>query len=400
MPNEAQERSAVEAAPGMNHTSFRIGVNSARAVNRAVGELRRGVAVVVTGDAGERLLALPAETATESTLEEFLAETGGASAVLVLAPSRAADLGLTPSASASVFQMPLPGTRLDVAGLRRLADPTLSPGSHAGSSSGGGAAALSNDVAEAGLMLAKLGRLLPAVLMAPQTLTGATAASGLLEAAAADILAYPGDTSEGLVRAAEARVPLEEAGDARVVAFRPPDGGIEHLAILIGQPEQAFRDGHSPLVRVHSECFTGDLLGSKRCDCGPQLHQAIRRMAAEGAGVLLYMAQEGRGIGLVNKLRAYTLQDGIGGAPGLDTLDANRALGYGADERSFAAAATMLRRLGITRVRLLTNNPGKLAGLSAHGIDVTSRVSHIIAANGVDDAYLETKARRFGHLLG
>jgi GTP cyclohydrolase II len=148
-------------------------------------------------------------------------------------------------------------------------------------------------------------------------------------------------------------------------------------------------------VRIHSECFTGDLLGSRRCDCGPQLHQAIRRMAAEGAGVLLYMAQEGRGIGLVNKLRAYTLQDA-----GLDTLDANRALGFDADERSFFAAATMLKQLGITRLRLLTNNPQKIAGLTAHGITVAGRISHAIAANGENDSYLETKARRFGHLLG
>ncbi len=186
-------------------------------------------------------------------------------------------------------------------------------------------------------------------------------------------------------------MPLEETEDVRVVAFRPQDGGIEHLAILVGQPEQA----ETPLVRVHSECFTGDLLGSRRCDCGPQLHQAISRMAAEGAGVVLYMAQEGRGIGLVNKLRAYTLQD-----RGLDTLDANRALGYGADERSFAAAAAMLRSLGIARIRLLTNNPAKTAGLAAHGIEIVGRVSHAIAANGENDAYLETKARRFGHLLG
>jgi GTP cyclohydrolase II len=145
---------------------------------------------------------------------------------------------------------------------------------------------------------------------------------------------------------------------------------------------------------VHSECFTGDLLGSLRCDCGPQLRAAIARMAQDGAGVLLYLAQEGRGIGLVNKLRAYTLQDS-----GLDTLDANRALGYGADERGFMVAATMLRQLGITRLRLLTNNPDKLAGLAACGIDVQGREPHQIAANGVNDSYLDTKAARFGHLL-
>ncbi len=131
--------------------------------------------------------------------------------------------------------------------------------------------------------------------------------------------------------------------------------------MLVGRPE----DAAAPLVRVHSECFTGDLLGSLRCDCGAQLRGAIRRMAAEGAGALLYLAQEGRGIGLANKLRAYALQD-----RGLDTLDANRALGFAADERDFLAAAAMLRQLGLRRVRLLTNNPDKLAALAAHGIDV------------------------------
>ena len=155
------------------------------------------------------------------------------------------------------------------------------------------------------------------------------------------------------------------------------------------RPEQAA----APLARIHSECFTGDLLGSLRCDCGAQLRGAIRRMAEDGAGVLLYLAQEGRGIGLANKLRAYVLQDA-----GLDTVDANRALGWGADERRFLIAATMLHQLGIGRVRLLTNNPDKVAALAACGIAV-EREPHAIAPNGVNDRYLATKAARFGHLL-
>jgi GTP cyclohydrolase II len=145
---------------------------------------------------------------------------------------------------------------------------------------------------------------------------------------------------------------------------------------------------------VHSECFTGDLLGSLRCDCGAQLRGAIRRMAQEGTGVLLYLAQEGRGIGLVNKLRAYALQD-----RGLDTLDANCALGWGADERNFVIAAVMLRELGVGAVRLLTNNPDKVAALAACGVEVVERVGHAFRPNGVNDAYLATKARRFGHML-
>jgi GTP cyclohydrolase II len=213
--------------------------------------------------------------------------------------------------------------------------------------------------------------------------------------AAEAVLDYPATAATSLTRVAEAAVPLEDAPDARIVAFRAADGGIEHLAILVGKPEAMAVEGGAPLVRAHSECFTGDLLGSLRCDCGPQLRGAIRRMAADGGGVLLYLAQEGRGIGLVNKLRAYRLQDG-----GLDTLDANRALGYGADERSFLVAATMLRGLGVERVRLLTNNPDKMAGLAACGIAVVGREAHRFEANGVNDRYLATKAERFGHLLG
>jgi len=194
---------------------------------------------------------------------------------------------------------------------------------------------------------------------------------------------------------AEARVPLEDVPEARIIAFRAADGGIEHLAILVGEPEAFAAAGGTPLARIHSECFTGDLLGSLRCDCGPQLRGALKKMAQHGHGVMLYLAQEGRGIGLVNKLRAYSLQDA-----GLDTLDANRALGYGADERNFLVAAEMLRQLDIGRVRLLTNNPDKLASLTACGIEVAGRESHEFEGNGVNDGYLATKAERFGHMIG
>ena len=191
------------------------------------------------------------------------------------------------------------------------------------------------ELAGPALILAKLGRLLPAVLAAPvrRDVGADIARLGLLSVPAADLIAYPAAAAAGLRQIASARVPLENAPDSRVIAFRTEGSAIEHLAIVVGHPETA----DAPLVRIHSECFTGDLLGSLRCDCGAQLRGAIARMAEEGAGVLLYLAQEGRNIGLVNKLRAYTLQD-----RGLDTLDANRALGWGADERNFLIAATML----------------------------------------------------------
>ena len=216
------------------------------------------------------------------------------------------------------------------------------------------------------------------------------AGPGLVEVSVADILAYSANEVAGLRQIVSADVPLNDAPDSRVVAFRSDASAIEHLAIVIGCPEK----DDAPLVRIHSECFTGDLLGSMRCDCGDQLRGAIRRMAADGSGVVLYLAQEGRGIGLINKLRAYRLQD-----RGLDTMDANRVLGWGADERNFLIGATMLRLMGIARVRLLTNNPDKLDALKACGIEVTGREPHLIAPNGVNDEYLATKAARFGHML-
>ncbi len=212
----------------------------------------------------------------------------------------------------------------------------------------------------------------------------------MVEVPGADILGYMDSEVAGLRQIVSAHVPLNGAPDSQVVAFRSDGSAIEHLAIVIGRPET--RD--APLVRIHSECFTGDLLGSMRCDCGEQLRGAIRRMAEDGAGVLLYLAQEGRGIGLVNKLRAYGLQD-----RGLDTMDANRVLGWGADERNFLVGATMLRLMGIKRVRLLTNNPDKMHAMIACGIDVTDREPHLFAPNGVNDEYLATKAARFGHML-
>jgi GTP cyclohydrolase II len=360
--------------------AVRTDADAFRRVHRAVGEARRGVPVLIRGmlNDGNSVVMVPAETASEESLAVF-ASAMEAAPTLLLCASPVAGGAEAPGLLA------LPVDTLTIAELHALSDPQRN-GRQGRNGARGGRSLPPGVQPAAALALAKLARLLPAALIACMR-PGYD--GDLLSVEAGDILVYPSAAAASLVRIAEAVVPMAEAPDARVVAFRPPDGGIEHLAILIGQPE-----ADAPLVRLHSECFTGDLLGSLRCDCGPQLHQAFRRMTAEGAGVVLYMAQEGRGIGLVNKLRAYTLQDA-----GLDTLDANRALGFKADERSFTPAATMLKLLGIARIRLLTNNPDKIAGLEACGIDVVGRVSHAIAANGVNDDYLETKARRFGHLI-
>ena len=365
-----------------------------RAVHRAVSDLRRGMPVVLGATDGQTWLVAAAETVGARGLAAFAA-LGARPPLLLLAQSRAAAVLHRPVAEAVVAFRVAPGL-VSPGALRTLADPTaeqlLPPGLEvvAGAGDAPGAAGA--------VQLSKLARVLPAALVAPLQPDEAEAqarAHDLLSVDAAEVWSYPEHVAVSLTRVAEARVPLEASEDTRIVAFRPADGGIEHLAILVGRPEAVAADAPAPLARLHSECFTGDLLGSLKCDCGPQLRGAIAQMAEEGGGVLLYLAQEGRGIGLVNKLRAYALQD-----RGSDTLEANRQIGFGADERNFAIAAAMLNELGIGRVRLMTNNPDKLAALAAHGIDVTARVKHVFPTNGHNAKYLATKAERFGHLIG
>jgi len=357
-----------------------------RLINRAASELRRGVPVVLQGDAP--LLVLAVETASPAGLRE-LEGLIGTPPVLLMAPARVAAILRSPmplEAEAAAVTVTQPVVEVEV--YQQLADPTAPqpPVRHLLRQ------VATPSAAAAALRLAKIGRLLPAVLAgtAPDNLAAVAEAHDLIQVPATDILRYRDHETGGLRRVASASVPLSGAPDSRVVAFRADGSAIEHLAIVIGHPELS----DAPLVRIHSECFTGDLLGSMRCDCGEQLRGAIHRIAEDGAGVLLYLAQEGRGIGLVNKLRAYGLQD-----RGLDTMDANRALGWGADERDFMVGATMLQTMGIKRVRLMTNNPDKVAALAACGIEVVGREPHAFEPNGVNDEYLATKAARFGHML-
>jgi GTP cyclohydrolase II len=189
---------------------------------------------------------------------------------------------------------------------------------------------------------------------------------------------------------AAARVPLAAAQASRVHVFRPDLGGEDHYAIEIGTPD---RD-KPVLTRLHSACFTGDVLGSLKCDCGAQLTCALHQMGAAGAGVLLYLNQEGRGIGLANKMRAYSLQD-----QGFDTVEANHRLGFEDDERDFRIAAEILKRMGISSVRLMTNNPRKIAMMEATGIHVAERVALMVGQTSENANYLATKAAKSGHML-
>jgi GTP cyclohydrolase II len=351
---------------------------AARQAARAIDALKRGWPVAVSaGD--DRLVALAVETANDVTLAEF---DGAGPADVLLSAARAATLNLanqreaaSPASPALIERVPW----LDLPTAIALADPvqdlaTPFKGPFRAKP------VIAPEAATAALRLARLAGLLPALFVR---------ADGPVEAeVSAEALDEYEDPAH-LVIAAQARLPVAAAEKAEIVAFRHVADAAEHVALIIGTP-----DGTPPLVRLHSECLTGDVLGSLKCDCGPQLAGALKAMQQANWGILLYLRQEGRGIGLINKLRAYALQD-----QGFDTVDANLRLGFGIDERDFRVAARMLSLLGQLKVRLLTNNPAKVEGLEAAGVEVVERVPHRMGENPHNSAYLATKRDRTGHKL-
>jgi GTP cyclohydrolase II len=355
-------------------------------VERSVSELRRGRALPITSDRNARLVAA-IETIDPEVLEQFQAAPASSTYVLITG-QRAKRLGFSAPEHETIYRLSSPNG-LPIDGLRAITDPIWSKDR----------ATLPTDLLtkwsltacdEVDAMCIKLikhAELLPAAIVTD--LKDATDA-GPWSVLSSQILQGIEQQARSLQVVSEAQVPLEDAELARIVAFRPTDGGTEHLAIVVGEPDLT----QPVLIRMHSECFTGDLLGSLRCDCGPQLRGAIAQMAQAGSGILLYLAQEGRGIGLINKLRAYQLQDA-----GLDTVDANLALGFEEDERDYLPAAQMLQLLGVKSVRLMTNNPRKVQALNNLGIEVVERVAHVMAANQHNSGYLFTKGTRGGHLF-
>ncbi|AUH33353.1 GTP cyclohydrolase II [Paracoccus tegillarcae] len=345
----------------------------AETVSRARADLRMGLPVMIGGHIAAAVETLSAARLADMralgrpvlAITEWRAET---------LKARAYDIGL------ARVQVPADA---DLAWLRALADPTgdlMTPLKGPLFTDREGDAAPHR----AALGLAKSAQLLPAVLMvqAPAqpglTVLDPAALTELLQAQAA------------MAPVAAARLPLQASERSRLHIFRPDDGGEEHYAVEIGDPP---RDA-PVLTRLHSACFTGDVLGSLKCDCGPQLNAALQLMGQQGAGILLYLNQEGRGIGLANKMRAYALQN-----QGFDTVEANHRLGFDDDERDFRIGAALLRKLGFDQVRLLTNNPRKVTMLEENGISVAERVPLITPRNRHNTGYLDAKAAKSGHLL-
>ena len=360
-----------------------LSLSTPERVARARADLRIGAPVALETSAGGALV-MAAELATPDRLAA-MARLGPID--LALSARRAATLKIAPYDGDLVRLAVAPD--IDPARLRATIDPSRAletplvgpfPARREGPS----------EAHRLALRLAKQARLLPAALVVPVDDVAALAGPlGLTRVAPEDL-----DDADGFaVRlrcVSVARVPLEVAENARIHVFRPADGAEEHYAIEIGSPPR----GAPVLSRLHSACFTGDLAGSLKCDCGPQLRAALDQIGADGAGVLLYLNQEGRGIGLANKLRAYALQDS-----GFDTVEANHRLGFEDDELDFRLGTAILSAMGFSAVRLMTNNPGKVAAMRAAGIAVSERVPLKVGLNPHNAGYLAVKAAKSGHLL-
>ncbi|HEY0627808.1 MAG TPA: GTP cyclohydrolase II [Sphingomicrobium sp.] len=347
-------------------------MSEASPLERAIAALRAGRAVRV----GEATV-LSVETGTQAMLD--LLDPHGR-AHLLLSGQRARALGLANERDAADEGQPVEVRHsdwLDRGTARALADPARD--FERGPIGPLQAVPVEDPrCARAALSLARLAGLLPALWRIDGEADVSVDPAMIEQSAATPVATI----------VARANLPLDDLPPSQMVAFRDPASGEEHVALVVG----AF-GGKPPLVRLHSECLTGDVFGSLKCDCGPQLKEALRILGASGGGVLLYLRQEGRGIGLANKLRAYALQD-----RGLDTVDANRRLGFADDERNYGMAAAMLRALGIDKVRLLTNNPNKVVGLEREGIEVVERVAHHMPTNPHNADYIATKKKRSGHL--
>jgi len=355
-------------------------------VDRAVTELRQGRMVIVSSQSapGAVLLAVAVESLTPENWNSF--HTSGLPWRLILTSERLHALGWTTASTARSMLLSPASTLSDVQALAavRATPPQLELLSDPQAAS---------PREDALLWLTKRARLTPALLIVELAADDIRLRnSPWLKVDESDVMVLlqgAGDLSRpALIRVSDAELPLALAGSCTAVLFRDVHGHAEHVAIIVGQPD--FSDAVQ--VRLHSSCLTGDIFGSLRCDCGEQLNRALAQLATQG-GVLLYLSQEGRGTGLANKLRAYRLQD-----TGLDTIDADRHLGFKGDERDFQVAVSMLRALGIAQVKLLTNNPKKIEALRAGGIQVRERIALIPPTNPHNERYIRTKTERAGHL--
>ena len=362
----------------VNASSILCGTREHVGASRALAEFRSGRPVIIAGS-NETLLCLPVEGLDKDRLAAFRALAAPIEPRLVLTSSRARSLGIDASEPVAIEL----SDDVDTATILALVAENKPDFEFLPEPAGA--------VAAAAIDLVKLAQVLPAVLVADTD----PAISGAFEPRiitidAKAVARFRKEATQSLAIAGEAHVPLSSSVRARFVVFRDAFGD-DLVAVIVGKPDLS-----RPVpVRIHSACLTGDVFGSRRCDCGDQLRLALVRLQEAGGGIILYLAQEGRGVGLANKMRTYELQD-----EGLDTVDANTTLGFDDDERDYRVAARMLQMLGVKRVVLLTNNPDKLDSLAKSGIEISGRMALETPVNADNRRYLTAKAARAGHQLG
>lgn len=361
---------------GPIHGLSLFGTTDNIAVQRGIAEFQAGRPVVI-GDRAGTIVAFPVDGLTEANWSAFKALCAPAVPRLVVTARRARVIGLEVPGPVFIAVGP-DDTRDTVSGLAAGLRCERRP-----------AAGTAGEAPTRAIELAKLAQRLPALLVADADAVAPSVLESMIAVRADAMMAFRNMLLDTLEVVSEARIPLLDGVTARFCIFRDAVGGSP-VAIILGEP-----DFSAPVpVRVHSACLTGDVFGSRRCDCGAQLKLAIAQLADAGGGIVLYLEQEGRGLGLANKMRAYALQD-----HGLDTMDANMMLGFDDDERNYDVAARMLKMIGATRVQLLTNNPGKLEALSEGGVEVCARIPLHTPINPDNRRYLATKAARAGHWL-
>ena len=362
-----------------------------QSIHRAIADLRRGTPVLFRSNAGYAGMVKPAEQVTKDSLED-LADVSSSMPYLLITAQRARAIGLKPKDGVVACSILLSKDFGPEEILQLIGDLPLTMDTSTLTILPEQEDSMANIV----LMLMRSARLMPAALAAhiadsdSRSLARWALDRGYVMAEENTIRSFEETSAELLREAARAKLPLKDAENTEIAIFQPKDGGTEHFVLIIEGGDKL----EAPLTRIHSQCITGDILGSLKCDCGDQLQSSIRQIASSGGGLVIYLAQEGRDIGLVNKLRAYALQD-----TGLDTVDANHALGFETDHRYYLPAVAMLRNLGLKKIKLLTNNPDKIAQVENCGIEVVGRVSVSIESNPYNEGYLDTKKTRTGHML-
>jgi len=372
-------------------------INLTVKIERAISELRRGGKLVVSDiNTGTCVLLIAAELIENETIQN-LSELTQSRPSIILSANRSNAIGINVKKQPSSILIKQQWSKNDILSL------CMPLYGHKRPIMNGVILESSDSIISSCLLILRQARLLPAGLMsiisnvAIENISQWSFKNDFLNVEVNDIKLYETSNADSLTMSVKAKVPIAYTDNCEIIIFRPKDGGDEHFCLLFGKTRNILEKldhKHIPLVRVHSQCITGDVLESLKCDCGQQLKQSIKMMSKANEGILIYLAQEGRDIGLLNKLRAYTLQE-----KGMDTVEANIALGFDDDERLYYPAKQILKKLGIDTLKLITNNPKKVENLSNLGINVIERIPIKIEANKHNKKYLETKSKKSGHIL-